>query len=257
MTRSDRLNTIETLLAERAVRALAPDERRQLDGLLGEFPEVDEGELDRAAAALALAHVHEEPMPAALRDRLLAEADAWAEESTSAPVVGTEAVGAPWVGRLGWFVAAAAMVLAVVGWWPALREQPPPTPTPMAIVDQAEDRLRVPWQASANPAAEGADGELMWSSNRQTGYMRFLGLAPNDPDDSQYQLWIFDATREPHPVDGGVFNIPESAPEDGVVVPIRAKLPVGRPTLFAVTIEPPGGVVVSDQERIVLVAEPE
>jgi hypothetical protein len=57
-----------------------------------------------------------------------------------------------------------------------------------------------------------------------------------------------------YPVDGGVFEIPADGGE--VVIPIEAKLPVGQPTLFAVTVEPPGGVVVSSRERIVLVAQP-
>jgi len=40
-----------------------------------------------------------------------------------------------------------------------------------------------------------------------------------------------------------------------VLVPIEAKLRVQKPTLFAVTVEKPGGVVVSDQKRIALVAK--
>ena len=86
--------------------------------------------------------------------------------------------------------------------------------------------------------------------------MRFAGLAANDPADSQYQLWIFDAERdERHPVDGGVFDIPRDGGE--TIVPIRAKLPVGQPALFAVTVERPGGVVVSDRQRIAVVARPD
>jgi len=53
-------------------------------------------------------------------------------------------------------------------------------------------------------------------------------------------------------VDGGVFDITD----DGkVIVPIEAKLPVGAPTLFAITVERPGGVVVSDQGRIAMVGK--
>jgi hypothetical protein len=40
-----------------------------------------------------------------------------------------------------------------------------------------------------------------------------------------------------------------------VIVPITPKLRVGRPTLFAVTIEKPGGVVVSTRKRVTLVAK--
>jgi hypothetical protein len=40
-----------------------------------------------------------------------------------------------------------------------------------------------------------------------------------------------------------------------VVIPIDPKLPVGQPTLFAITVERPGGVVVSDQGRIAMVGK--
>ena len=85
--------------------------------------------------------------------------------------------------------------------------------------------------------------------------MRFSGLKPNDPDREQYQLWIVDASRgEPlkvPPVDGGVFD---AGAGGDVIVPIAPKLPVGKAFAFAVTIEPPGGVVVSDQSRKVVLA---
>ena len=55
-------------------------------------------------------------------------------------------------------------------------------------------------------------------------------------------------------MDGGVFDVPPGA--DEVIVPIRARLPVGEAVLFAITVEPPGGVVVSTRERIALVAQP-
>ncbi|MEL6545551.1 MAG: hypothetical protein AAFQ82_13050, partial [Myxococcota bacterium] len=58
--------------------------------------------------------------------------------------------------------------------------------------------------------------------------------------------------NEAHPVDGGVFD------SDGgeVLVPIDPRVPVGEATLFAITLEKPGGVVVSTRERLVLVAQP-
>ena len=89
------------------------------------------------------------------------------------------------------------------------------------------------------------EGDVVWSSTKQEGYMRFRGLPVNDKTKETYQLWIFDETRGVYSddiaVDGGVFDI-DPAP-DATVVPIRAKLPIGRPVLFAVTTEPPGGVV--------------
>jgi len=98
-----------------------------------------------------------------------------------------------------------------------------------------------------------AKGEVVWNGAEQRGLMKFVGLKRNDPRNSVYQLWIFDAERdERYPVDGGVFSIER---EGEVTVPIVAKLPVRRAVLFAVTVEAPGGVVVSKREQIVATAK--
>ena len=130
---------------------------------------------------------------------------------------------------------------------------------PPAAEEQARAELlakgadRSAWTATKDPASRGADGDVVWSAQEQRGYMRMHGLAKNDPTAYQYQLWIFDADRDDKfPVDGGVFDVKG----DEVVVPVTARLPVGKAVLFAVTIEKPGGVVVSKRERIVLTAKP-
>jgi anti-sigma-K factor RskA len=85
--------------------------------------------------------------------------------------------------------------------------------------------------------------------------MRFRGLPVNTPTKEQYQLWIFDRNQsEETPIDGGVFDI-TSAEE--VILPINAKLLIQEAYMFAVTIEKPGGVVVSSRERFPLVANVE
>ena len=72
-----------------------------------------------------------------------------------------------------------------------------------------------------------------------------------DPDLLAFQEAGFDGKRDQaHPVDGGVFDVVDCE----VVVPIRAAIRVFEPKLFAVTVERPGGVVVSKRERIVLTA---
>ena len=134
----------------------------------------------------------------------------------------------------------------------ALRE-----PTAQEMLAELEGRPGtrvIGWNTTEDPAAAGADGAVIWNGDVQAGVMRFEGLQPNNPAEWQYQLWIFDAERdERFPVDGGVFDVPA----DGeTLVPIRASLPVGKAVLFAVTVEQPGGVVVSSRERIALVAQP-
>lgn len=122
------------------------------------------------------------------------------------------------------------------------------------LLATAPDATTLAWTATEDPAAQGASGDVVWSASRQKGFMRFAGLAVNDPKQLQYQLWIFDKHRDQaFPVDGGVFDV---TPAGEVIVPISAKLPVGEPVLFAVTVEKPGGVVVSKRERIVVTAAP-
>lgn len=112
--------------------------------------------------------------------------------------------------------------------------------------------LRRNWSEAGDPTGRGVTGDVVWDARAQTGYMRFVGLRRNDVAREQYQLWIFDGRRDQrYPVDGGVFDADGS---DELIVPIRARVPVGAPLAFAVTLERSGGVVVSERERVVVIA---
>lgn len=174
----------------------------------------------------------------------------------------------------GWLAAAAMMAVMVAGGGAtgavdvdgaAAQAQPEVT---LSSVDQAAlsaallDSLvandaalrRGTFNGTEDPAGVGATGEVLWSGDAQRGVMRLVGLQPNDRTRLQYQLWIFDKARDQrYPVDGGVFDVPAGATE--VLVPINARVPVGEAAMFAVTVEPAGGVVVSTRERIALLAE--
>ena len=54
----------------------------------------------------------------------------------------------------------------------------------------------------------------------------------------------------------GPARLDHVGPDGEVVVKISPKLYVHEPVLFAVTVEAPGGVVVSKRERIVVTAAP-
>lgn len=174
---------------------------------------------------------------------------------------------------IGWLVAAACFALLLASWLSRPKEQaqlplppppsavvPPPAPPTPTIAEQraallasGKDAVRVDWTATRDAAAAGASGDVVWSNAQQRGYMRFHGLAANDPGQRQFQLWIFDRSQdERFPVDGGVFDIDPATGD--VIVPITAKIRVVKPSLFAVTVEKPGGVVVSKREHIVLTA---
>ncbi len=111
------------------------------------------------------------------------------------------------------------------------------------------------WQAGNDPRGAGVRGDVVWDPKSQTGFLRFVGLPRNNPLTEEYQLWIFDGHREqPYPVDGGVFDVTSSHGEE-VVIPIHSKLYVDFATTFAVTVERPGGVVVSDRSRVAAIAQ--
>lgn len=153
----------------------------------------------------------------------------------------------------GWAVAAGALAFGLT------RDVGPtatsPSPAPVTVDDQLAALLEDA-DTSVSPWAVGdVTGDVVWNDERNQGFMRLSGLPVNDPATSQYQLWIFrgdDPASEDHPVDGGVFDIRTS--KGTVTVPIDAKLQVGGAGFFAVTVERPGGVVVSDREQIVAAA---
>ncbi len=122
----------------------------------------------------------------------------------------------------------------------------------LALLRNQRFLLRRNWAAAGDSTGIGVQGDVIWDARTQQGFMRFTGLRRNDPSQEQYQLWIFDGQRDQHyPVDGGVFD---SDGEDELVVPIQARLAVATPLAFAITIEQPGGVVVSDRRRVVVIA---
>ncbi|HEX7703541.1 MAG TPA: anti-sigma factor, partial [Kofleriaceae bacterium] len=163
---------------------------------------------------------------------------------------------APWL-------AAAACLLVAGGavWWGVQQrtETKPIAPVASraagdraALVASATDLAKITWTVTPDQNGRGATGDVVWSAAQQKGYMRFVGLKPNDPTQYQYQLWIFDKTRDQaFPVDGGVFDV---SSDGEVIVPISPKLHVNDLAMFAVTVEKPGGVVVSKRERIVVTA---
>lgn len=191
------------------------------------------------------------------------------EQDEDAPIAGR--LGVPAWAWGGWLAAAASLVVALVI---TNDQQPPAAPT---AGDAAARLAAAPDTVSADlitidqaglapephPLARDIAGRVRWADSADAGEIRLTGVEPNDPDQFQYQLWIFDATRRQgdfpgangllsqYPVDGGVFNV---SGDGEVIIPVEAKLPVGKAALFAVTKEPPGGVVVSDREIVFVAA---
>jgi hypothetical protein len=260
------------LLVKEATEGLTPEEFAQLSELMRNVSQADRSAMLRTVAALwTSAAGTQEQMPAALRGKILAAAPGAQAGGTSAgdatPTAGNVAHFPARSRRgalpqsAGWWAAAASLVLAVAGWWPRLVGDHPPPPvvqkTPEAAREELltqQSTLRVSLTAASD---QPLTGDVVFDPVRQVGFLRFHGIPVNDPRLAQYQLWIADAGRkQPEPVDGGVFDVKAQATGDGdVIVPFRAKLPVGKPAAFVVTMEQPGGVVVSKQERVLALAK--
>jgi len=263
------------LLVKQVTEGLTPAEQRALEAMDSAVAGDYARDLERAAAAIALAGTPEaEPLPAALRARIEVQAQGFFGKAAKPQLPArASSRGA----SAGWWAAAACLVLAALGWLHSPQSNAPvavvPVPTPPAVIPPpivpaappppAEERaallalpdsLKITLGATKDPAAAGVTGDVVWDPATQRGFVRFVGLKPNDPRAHQYQLWIFDGERDQrYPVDAGVFDVPANLAE--VLVPIHAALPVRAAKAFAVTVEKPGGVVVSAREHVVLLGQ--
>jgi len=271
------------LLTKQATNGLDVAEQGQLDKLSasGDFFVGDSFEL--AAAAIGLSGLDiDEPMPAHLYSKILAssdkyyategfsEAEVMSEPDDMQPTFGFEPKRSSWMGWFGWAVASVACIALAVNIFSTRVQKPIDVainPTPTASPDkpspakQFEEMIASAnvIKASFGPAPKGpaelasAGGDVVWNDAKQTGYMKLRGLPKNDKAVSTYQLWIFDENQDPkYPIDGGTFDI---TADGDVIIPIDAKIAAKNPKLFAITVEKPGGVVVSDRKKMAAIAQ--
>ncbi|HSR50030.1 MAG TPA: anti-sigma factor [Acidobacteriota bacterium] len=258
------MRRLEELLILRASQGLSLAQQRELDELLRDAPgEFDAQEYEYAAAAVEMAFNEGQELPPSLRRKIAAQGQRVLAQKQE-PARAAEASPQPqevssWVTWGGWLAAAVVLLAFLLLFqdqifegspqgrdWAELRQE---------LLDEAGDVILVPWSATEDEASlPEASGDVVWSNSRQEGYIRISGLRPNDPSRSQYQFWIFDQLRDQRfPVSGGVFDMP--AQQDEIILPIRNWLRVYQPGMFAVTVEQPGGVMVSDRSRIALLAQ--
>lgn len=276
---------LDQLMVDRATQGLSPQDEVELaeaiarDGTLE--AEAESYELAATAIELALIKPSGETLPSSLRGKLVADASSFIHGSVSQAarpdltLAGSSAEASPAVqqspsssgfsftdGRaFGWYAAAAAVVALCI----ILVQQPTDNSTVRSNINigsttsepadayaqlaQDESTIAATWsflEESGEPRFANATGEVIWNTQTQTGYMKLAGLPVNDPTQEQYQLWIVDATRTGNEttdrIDGGVFDITDTGE---VIIPIDAKITARQPVAFAITVEQPGGVVVS------------
>ena len=258
------------LLCKKAVYGLTSEEESQLEALENELaPDSEFESIELTVAQLNLAGVDSgTELPENLRSRIAAEAERYFDEAEVSAGTGQAAAETPtprmplfsW---LGWAAAAAASIMLVLNIYtnrierqrlaqdaqptPTVQEQFSPELLRQKLIESAPDLARASW-APGNVKGIQPQGDIVWSDQLQKGYMRFTGLPVNDPNKETYQLWIFDETQsDKTPIDGGIFSVNS---EGEIIIPVNAKLRPRNTKMFAVTLEKPGGVVVSGRERI-------
>ncbi len=262
------------LLSKKASEGLDPREQKQLDELIA-VSGIEDESFEMAAAAISMIDLKtNEPLPEHLQAKILADADRILDTPHDVPMKTVRQVSfdAPkssfWnLNWLGWAAAAAACIALAVNIW-MTRLQPPQqvkvpekieqlTPAQMRqrMIDSGSDVIQAKWTVGNDKNVQEISGDIVWSDAKQAGYMRFRGLPVNDVTKQTYQLWIFDETQdEKTPIDGGTFDIGNGG---DVIIPINAKLKASKPKMFAVTVEKPGGVVVSKRDKIAALAKVE
>lgn len=246
----------EDLHVTRLLFGLSSEEQVEYEALARTMPAETGDEFERLIAKIDVAWADSKPLPAHLREAVRAKAIAeikLARQQISLPAGVSRPPSRP-MNWLPWTIAAACLVVSLVTF--TANRNPILIPQDFAqmranLLASAKDLIELKWADGPTPVA-GAGGDVVWSHALQQGYMRFQGMPVNIAAEEQYQLWIFDQNQsEKTPIDGGVFDITSTG---DVIVPIHAKLHVAKAYLFAVTIEKPGGVVVSSRDRLPLLA---
>jgi anti-sigma-K factor RskA len=292
MNNKEKKERLLELLADQTIFGLSEEELTELEQLKSQFPDSENFiSLELAATVIGLKNLDNNiSMPEKLRAKVLADADEFfgfsekpqtdvnfqPKSKTTVGKLATENIGSGigvtssrrfWQWS-GWAFAAAACIALAFNLW-LTRVQPPreivespetvQTPTPELSAAQkreqfiatAQDVVQTNWESPKG--TKDISGDVVWSNSQQKGYVRFRGLPANNPDRETYQLWIVDQLRnEKYPISGGVFNVNESGE---IIVPINAELKIKKPKMFVVSVEKPGGVVVSDPKRFLAFAK--
>ncbi len=276
------------LLILKATGEITKEELEQLRKLEDTFPEFkDDTSYELAAAAISLIDLQvEDQMPAHLQARILADADKYfgaagkeigralnngseQEEEFQKTFAFEQPKRSIWQ-SLGWLVAAFACIALAVSLWttrnrlsenvadnPPQTITPTPTQTPglveqrMQFMASANDKVQSSWSDFDPKKPRNVEGDVVWSNSAQKGYLRFKNLPVNDKSKETYQLWIFDETQK-NPISGGVFDANQAGE---IIIPIDAAIKVAKPTMFGITAEKPGGVMVSDLGKVMAVAK--
>lgn len=256
------------LLAAESIGDLTDQETVELEALRMRVPPIADPRGEAVAAAQAERTLGEllaastaadatRPLSPALRAAIIAKGEAIVGGASQSPRPARPRGTRTWIGPVGWAGWAAAAVATTFFLWQVSVNQPPEAADRLADILE-EGAVRIALAPEKDPAGSTIGGEVIWSPSGQDGFLHIHGLAVNDPVKEQYQVWVVDAGRgvSGHSVDCGVFDAESGFTVDGErYIPLQAKLRVTQPTRFVITVEAPGGAVISSQQRLVASAE--
>ena len=249
--RQEKLNNLLDLLATRSCQPLSYTEELELNHLLDEFPEYTPDYFEPIAAlADASLYVNDDhnrsSMSEALKRKILNDFEYSKNGSTFLRIF----KGLFQAPKLAW----AMTCLLAVGTSISMIEfrnyenNYRNLPIKKAVLEfSSNDLIEYNWFAQTDEFCD-CSGDVIWSDDGQRGFITLAGLPMNDPTQNQYQIWIVDPNMHANPVDGGVFDIVTA--DSPTIIPINPKLPIGKAKGFAITLEQPGGVVISEQSLI-------
>jgi hypothetical protein len=276
----ERNEVLFDLLIKKALHGLDETEQKRLDELDPALADRELRSLEMSAAAINIAGVEpDEPLPPHLYSKIAGDADKYIGAGATAatepwpparPAILADKPSTSFFGWLGWATAVAACIALAVNLWltrvqaPEQTNLPAPveTPRPLTPAEQrtsfensTPDLVKAAWAPGNVKEIKGVTGDVIWSDEKQAGYLRLRGLPVNDAAATCYQLWIFDKVQDKAtPIDGGIFDV---SSDGEIVIPINAKIKANGPVMFALTIERHGGVVVSKRDKIAALAKVE
>jgi hypothetical protein len=107
------------------------------------------------------------------------------------------------------------------------------------------------WLRTLNPTMQDVQGDLVWSTEKQQGVMRFLNL-PQPASGKFYQLWLYDTrSADGKPISGAVFHQGSGAGE--WFAPIQTQAHVSEPYKFELKLETENN---TDAAQILLMVQP-
>ena len=113
-----------------------------------------------------------------------------------------------------------------------------------------DDTLHLHWLRTLNPLVRQTDGDVIWSTSRQRGMMRFVGL-PKLKGKQQYYLWIYDLQQSSEkPIPAGVFKGKKEKEETYMFFSPKEK--IIQPFKFLLTIGQKGDVTFTKSQSLLL-----